>query len=59
MLGHPYYNLYLAKSEKGSALVETSVSAIVDDVAQQLERLNVLLRFLIVLHPHPDRISGA
>ncbi len=58
VLGHPYYNLYLVKGKKESALVETGVSAIVDDVARQLERLNASPSFLIVLHPHPDHING-
>jgi 2-aminobenzoylacetyl-CoA thioesterase len=58
LLGHTCFNLYLARGEKLSALIEIGVSAIADVVISQLELLNVCPDFLIVMHPHGDHING-
>lgn len=58
VLGNHFFNIYLAKGEKGTALFESGISATVDIVARQLEHLNASPDYLVVLHPHPDHING-
>jgi len=58
LLGNYYFNLYLIKGEKASAIVEAGISAIVDTVIGQLESLNAYPTYLVVTHPHSDHITG-
>ena len=58
LLGNYYFNLYLIKGEKKSAMVEVGVSAIVDTVIDQIESLNIYPDYLIITHPHPDHLTG-
>jgi len=57
-LGNYYFNLYLVKGSKASALVEMGVSAITDLVLDQLEFLNIHPDYLIITHPHADHVTG-
>lgn len=58
LLGNSYFNLYLARGKKASALIELGVSATADEVARQLGNLGVSPDYLIVMHPHGDHING-
>ena len=58
MLGNYYFNLYLIKGGKSTALVEVGVSSIVDSVIEQLESLVIQPDYLVVTHPHSDHITG-
>jgi 2-aminobenzoylacetyl-CoA thioesterase len=58
LLGHPCFNIYLARGKKLSALIEIGVSATADFIISQMEQLKVRPDFLIVMHPHGDHISG-
>lgn len=58
VLGNSYFNIYLARGKKGSALFETGISATVDEVAGQLRILGISPDYIFVLHPHPDHING-
>jgi 2-aminobenzoylacetyl-CoA thioesterase len=58
VLGNYYFNLYLVKGEQASALIEVGVSAVADDVINQLDELQVRPTFLVVTHPHTDHITG-
>ena len=58
LLGNSYFNLYLVRGTKASALIEMGVSATANNVAAQLSKLGVAPDYLIVMHPHPDHING-
>jgi len=58
LLGNSYFNLYLAQGEEASVLIELGVSAIADEVADQLGKLGAAPDYLIVMHPHGDHING-
>jgi glyoxylase-like metal-dependent hydrolase (beta-lactamase superfamily II) len=58
LLGNSYFNLYLARGKKASALIELGVSATADEAIHQLSKLGVTPEYLIVMHPHPDHING-
>jgi glyoxylase-like metal-dependent hydrolase (beta-lactamase superfamily II) len=58
LLGNSYFNLYLARGDKASALMEMGVSAMADEVADQLEKIGVTPDYLIVMHPHGDHLNG-
>jgi glyoxylase-like metal-dependent hydrolase (beta-lactamase superfamily II) len=58
LLGNYFFNLYLVRGKTGSALVETGVSATVDDVIGQLESLGSSPDVIVVTHPHSDHITG-
>lgn len=58
VLGNFYFNLYLVRGERASALIEVGVSGVVDEVIAQLESLNVSPTFLVVTHPHADHLTG-
>ncbi|MCP4022178.1 MAG: MBL fold metallo-hydrolase [Desulfobacteraceae bacterium] len=58
MLGNYFFNLFLIRGEKKTALFETGVSATVDTVISQLEKLNARPDFIIPSHPHSDHITG-
>jgi len=58
LLGNSYFNLYLAKGDKASALMEMGVSATADEVAAQLGKIGAVPDYLIVMHPHGDHIDG-
>ena len=58
LLGNSYFNLYLARGDKASALMEMGVSATADEVANQLGILEVVPDYLVVLHPHGDHLNG-
>lgn len=58
LLGNSYFNLYLARGKKASALIELGVSATAGEAIRQLGKLGVVPDYLIVMHPHPDHING-
>ncbi len=58
VLGNSFFNLYLVRGKVASALVDTGISAMADEVIGQLERLGINPDYLIVTHPHPDHING-
>ena len=58
LLGNSYFNLYLAGGDKASALMEMGVSAMADEVANQLGKIGVTPDYLIVMHPHGDHLNG-
>jgi glyoxylase-like metal-dependent hydrolase (beta-lactamase superfamily II) len=58
LLGNYYFNLYLAKGDKASALMEMGVSATADEVVAQLGKIGATPDYLIVMHPHGDHIDG-
>lgn len=57
-LGNPFFNLWLVKGEKKSALIEQGISATTDDVVRQLSGLDTKPDYLIVAHPHVDHVNG-
>ena len=58
LLGTFNYNSYLIAGDKASALVEVSVSAVVDRVINQIKSLEIAPDFLILTHPHADHFTG-
>lgn len=58
VLGNYYFNIYLVKGSRFSALVEAGVSAVVDSVIEQLEFLDVSPDYLVLTHPHSDHFTG-
>ncbi len=58
VLGNYYFNLYLIKGSKKTALFEVGISAIVDRVIAQLEKLDITPDYIIPSHPHSDHITG-
>ena len=58
VLGNSFFNLYLVRGKAASALVDTGISAMADEVIGQMEELGVKPDTLIVTHPHPDHING-
>lgn len=46
------------QGDQSVALIETGVSAVVDDVIRQLDSLNIVPSFLVVTHPHADHVTG-
>jgi glyoxylase-like metal-dependent hydrolase (beta-lactamase superfamily II) len=58
VVGNYHFNLYLVQGEQAFALIETGVSAVVDQVVDQLKGLRVSPTFLVVTHPHTDHITG-
>jgi glyoxylase-like metal-dependent hydrolase (beta-lactamase superfamily II) len=58
ILGNEYFHIYLIKSEKAFALVETGISATVDILLEQLLSFGAKPDYLIVTHPHSDHITG-
>ena len=57
-LGNSFFTLYLLRGQTASALVDTGISAMADEVIGQLKLLGVRPDYLIVTHPHPDHING-
>lgn len=58
VVGNYYFNLYVVKGDQAAALIEVGVSAVVDDVMEQLDSLRVSPSFLVVTHPHSDHVTG-
>lgn len=58
VLGNPFFNQYLIRGEKASALIEMGISATTDDAVRQLSEINARPDYLIVAHPHVDHING-
>ncbi len=58
VLGNYFFNLYLVKGDRASALIEMGVTAGVDAVIDQLESMNVAPDYLAVTHPHTDHATG-
>lgn len=58
MLGNYFFNLFLVTGDKKSALFEVGITAIVDSVISQLEKLEIEPDYLISSHPHSDHITG-
>ncbi len=58
LVGNYYFNLYLVKGEKKSALIEAGVSGMIDDAINQLKSLDIAPSYLVVTHPHPDHLTG-
>ena len=57
-LGNYFFNLYLVQGTRACALVEMGVTAVVDAVIGQLDRLGVSPDYLVLTHPHADHITG-
>lgn len=58
VLGNYFFNLFLVRGDKKSALFETGVSGCVDRVIAQMDSIGVEPDYLIVSHPHSDHITG-
>ena len=58
VLGNYYFNLYLVRGTRASALIEMGVSAIVDSVIAQLDALKIEPDYLVLTHPHTDHFTG-
>lgn len=58
VLGNYYFNLFLVRGDKKTALFETGISAVVDRVIRQLENLDAAPDYLILSHPHSDHATG-
>ncbi len=58
LAGNYFFNLYLIKGTRACALVEMGVTAVVDAVIKQLDRLRVSPDYLVLAHPHTDHITG-
>lgn len=58
MLGNYYFNLFLIQGKERSALFETGVSGVVDQVIGQLDQMAIVPDHIIVSHPHSDHITG-
>jgi glyoxylase-like metal-dependent hydrolase (beta-lactamase superfamily II) len=58
LLGNSFFNLYLVRGKTASALIDTGISSMADEVIAQLEKLGVTPDYLIATHPHPDHING-
>ncbi len=58
MLGNYFFNLFLVRGNRGSALFETGISGICDAVITQLDALGTQPDYLIPSHPHTDHITG-
>lgn len=58
VLGNYFINIYLVIGSKKSALVEIGISAIVDSVISQLERIGIEPDYLVLTHPHADHVTG-
>jgi 2-aminobenzoylacetyl-CoA thioesterase len=58
VLGNSFFNLYLVRGKTASALIDTGISSMADEVIAQLEKLGVTPDYLIATHPHPDHING-
>ncbi|HET6490123.1 MAG TPA: MBL fold metallo-hydrolase [Syntrophales bacterium] len=58
VLGNSYFSLYLVRGKTASALVDTGISAIADEVIHQLKTIGVSPDYIIVTHPHGDHING-
>ncbi len=58
VLGNYFFNLYLVRGSRSSALIEAGVSAVVDTVVAQLEQLEITPDYLILSHPHTDHFTG-
>lgn len=58
VVGNYYFNHYVVQGEQASALIETGVSAVVDQVIEQLDSIGISPSFLVVTHPHSDHVTG-
>jgi len=58
LLGVSYFNIYLARGRRASALMELGVSATADGIVSQLEEIGASPDYLVVMHPHGDHVSG-
>jgi glyoxylase-like metal-dependent hydrolase (beta-lactamase superfamily II) len=58
LVGNYFFNLYLIRGARACALVEMGVTAVVDTVIGQLDRLGVSPDYLVLTHPHADHING-
>ncbi len=58
LLGNYFFNLYLVKGARSSALIEMGVSGVVDAVIGQLDHLGVSPDYLVLTHPHSDHLTG-
>lgn len=58
LIGNYYFNLFLVRGSRKSALFETGISAVTDTVIRQLEGLEIEPDYLVPSHPHSDHITG-
>jgi 2-aminobenzoylacetyl-CoA thioesterase len=58
VLGNPFFNQYLIRGDKASALIEMGISATTDEAVRQLSVIDAKPDYLIVAHPHVDHING-
>jgi glyoxylase-like metal-dependent hydrolase (beta-lactamase superfamily II) len=58
VIGNYFFNLYLVRGERASALIECGVSGMIDSAIHQLESLSVTPDYLVMTHPHADHASG-
>lgn len=58
VLGNHFFNHYLIVGSHAAALVEMGMSALVDRLIEQLERIGIEPGYLVVTHPHSDHLTG-
>lgn len=58
LLGNYFFNLFLVRGTKKSAIFEVGISAVIDTVIRQIKQLGVTPDFLICSHPHSDHMTG-
>jgi len=58
MLGNYFFNLYVIRGNKKTALYECGVTAVIDTVIEQLDELGIQPDYIIPAHPHSDHITG-
>ncbi len=58
VIGNPFFNQYLVRGEKASALIEMGISATTDEAVRQLSGIDAKPDYLVVPHPHVDHING-
>lgn len=58
LVGNYYFNTFVLKGNNACAIVETGVSATVDHLISQLEKMECPPDYIIVTHPHADHVTG-
>jgi glyoxylase-like metal-dependent hydrolase (beta-lactamase superfamily II) len=58
VIGNYFFNLYLVKGERASALIECGVSGMIDSAIHQLGSMSITPDYIVMTHPHADHVSG-